>query len=519
MKKTVLSLALALLMLVGLCPRAAADITYTSPGDVELGTPFRYLLATVSAGSTVSASGGTLPPGCSVSTEQGDAGLNIYLGGTPSALGRYDCLVDIGNGNSLLCPINVVMPSLSLGTSSDLVCYPRATAELSVTAGEIPGAVLSYQWYVSNTPDGGGDLIPFATNPRYLADTSYIGTKYYYCIVTASLGNQNHATVSRRIRVQVEELQVASIAVDSLPAKLEYLVGETLDTTGLRLLVTMAGGETRLLEQDFGVFPSQLDTVGEQEIQLSYMGQSCSFTVKVLPEEELVESIAIKTPPRKLRYEQGEALNTEGLKLLVTTDRAEHEVDRGFTCVPNTLNLVGEQSVTVRYEGKSCTFTVTVTEPAVPVRIDVASRAGKLDYTVGDTLDTSGLVLRLVDSNGGSKEIRSGFVCEPSLLNTAGRQKITVSYQDFQCSYYVTVAPASPQATQLPRPSGSVSPTPVPTTAPDRSEHKPYDTGLDSGILMVIIIASLLVMAGLGAYVFVMQQGGIQNLLRRFRRK
>ncbi len=521
MKKRILSLALALLMMLSLCPFAAADITYTSPGDVELGKSLRHLLATVAVGSSISVTEGSVPPGCGIYTEQTSDGLNVYLEGTPKTVGRYDCIIDLGSGSSLICPVNVVLPKLSLTVSGDVLCYPNETAELTVSSTPIPGAVISYQWYISDTDSASGSPIPYATNPRCLADTAYVGSKYYYCIVTASIGNQSQATVSDVIRVQVDELQIASIAVHSLPVKTEYMEGEMLDSTGLSILVTYATGETRLLQDGFGLFPTQLDQVGQQEIQVSFRGKSCVFPVKVESEEELLEKIEISSLPRKTKYELGEKLDTAGLILLVTTNKQQFKTNEGFSCVPDTLNLEGEQTITVRYEDQSCTFPVTVEKPEVPIRIDVASRASKLEYTVGDSLDTTGLIIRVMGSNGGSEEVRSGFTCSPSVLSSAGRQKITVTYQELQCTYYVTVSPASPVATQIPQPSGTVAPsaTPIPTQAPDNSEHKPYDTGISSTVLVVVIVISLLIMAGLGAYVFIMQNGGIENILRRFKKK
>ena len=58
------------------------------------------------------------------------------------------------------------------------------TAILSVTASAADNGSLSYQWYVSDTPDGDGTPIDGATEASYTAPTDTVGVKYYYVIVT-----------------------------------------------------------------------------------------------------------------------------------------------------------------------------------------------------------------------------------------------------------------------------------------------------------------------------------------------
>ena len=71
--------------------------------------------------------------------------------------------------------------------------------------------------------------------------------------------------------------------------------------------------------------------------------------------------------------------------------------------------------------------------------ISILSKPSKTAYNVGDTLDTTGLVLKATYSNSTSEEITSGFTCNPTKLNTAGTQSITVTYQGKTASFDVTV--------------------------------------------------------------------------------
>lgn len=524
MKKNVTSLILVLIMMFSMAAAAFADITYISPEEVELGVPFKHLLATVSSGNIITAEG-SIPSGCEITTEEGANGLDVYLGGTAAAAGSYTCTINLGNGNSLVCPINVNAPKPSVIVSPDAACSVNDVIEIFVKSS-VTGGQLSYQWYASlDDSTANGQLIPGATGPTYIVNTASPGCVYYYCMVTNSSGNQARSTVSDTIEVRVSEVQVSGIYINTMPQKLEYMEGDSLDTTGMSIRVDYADGSCAVMNNGFSVYPTVLEEYGEQEIQVNFANHSCSFKVKVDTEEEIIEKIEIGTMPAKTRYELGDDLDIRGLVLKVTSNKGETSVKNGFSCVPSTLNIVGKQTVTVRYEGKSCTFEVTVNEPEVPIRIDVASRAKKLEYNVGDSLDSSGLVIRVTGSNGGSEEVRSGFTCEPSVLSAPGKQKITVSYEGFQCTYYVTVteknpsATLSPTATPAPSASITVSPTPIPTPAPSKDiEHQPYDTGMNTSVIFVIMLIALFIMLALGGFVFVMQHGGFKNMFRKFRR-
>ncbi|MBQ4603812.1 MAG: hypothetical protein IJB16_04335, partial [Clostridia bacterium] len=53
-------------------------------------------------------------------------------------------------------------------------------------------------------------------------------------------------------------------------------------------------------------------------------------------------------------------------------------------------------------------------ESAVLARIEVSIKPDKLVYTVGDTLDTSGMMLLLINSDGSNKTATVGYTCNPT---------------------------------------------------------------------------------------------------------
>ncbi|MBQ7580228.1 MAG: leucine-rich repeat protein [Clostridia bacterium] len=72
--------------------------------------------------------------------------------------------------------------------------------------------------------------------------------------------------------------------------------------------------------------------------------------------------------------------------------------------------------------------------------ISIKTTPNNTTYYVGETLNTAGLVLTATYSDSSSKDITSGFTCNPTKLTTAGQQTITVTYQGKTTYFTVTVS-------------------------------------------------------------------------------
>lgn len=71
--------------------------------------------------------------------------------------------------------------------------------------------------------------------------------------------------------------------------------------------------------------------------------------------------------------------------------------------------------------------------------LKIKTKPSKLTYTVGDSLNTSGLKLTATYSDKSTKEITSGFTCDVKSFSKAGTQKVTVSYGGKSATFDVTV--------------------------------------------------------------------------------
>ena len=147
-------------------------------------------------------------------------------------------------------------------------------------------------------------------------------------------------------------------------------MGEWLDTSGLKLRIQTNKGSFDVTT-GFSCFPNVLEKEGRQDITVNYGSKSTAFTVNVLPAEEKIESISVKSMPTKLSYSAGDRLDTSGMVLEVTMNTGKtEEVKTGFSCTPMLLENEGRQQITVSYQGKTCTFELVVSaaseEPQAP---------------------------------------------------------------------------------------------------------------------------------------------------------
>ncbi len=176
-----------------------------------------------------------------------------------------------------------------------------------------------------------------------------------------------------------------------------------------------------------------------------------TVTISVSKGANSFKSISIKSKPTKTSYSVGDTLDTSGLTLNATySDGSTQIISSGFTCNPTTLNSEGTQRITVSYGGKTTTFDVSVEKEAVYlVGLAIRTYPIKTSYYVGEVLNTSGLTLNAVYSDGLYQIISSGFSCTPMELNSAGTQTIAVSFEKLYASFTVTVNERSATLTGL----------------------------------------------------------------------
>ncbi len=263
---------------------------------------------------------------------------------------------------------------------------------------------------------------------------------------------------------------------------------------------------------------------GEQELKvIAYNvdnGQPVeSLTIKA--ELMKLTSLSVQSMPNKTEYTVGDTLDTTGLVLnghyegtwhSVSLDK-DVEITSGFTCTPTTLDTAGTQTITVNYDGQSTSFDVTVKEKETPnptpddkddnktdpddttttkpdqnedklEKLEVETPPTKTMYVSGDTVDTTGLVLKATYSRSGEKLITDGYRCSPSVVYVTGKREITVRYDGGETSFEIYVKEAPNNNTTKPND----------TPKPDDTVTTPSDDG--SGMAAAILLGGAVVVVG-----------------------
>jgi len=97
----------------------------------------------------------------------------------------------------------------------------------------------------------------------------------------------NTAGKTATCKVTVKPKQVSSITVASKPTKIQYDVGESLDTSGLKLTVNYNTSESETVTSGFSCNPMSFNEIGEKNVTVTYNGKSAgSFTVDVVQPTE-----------------------------------------------------------------------------------------------------------------------------------------------------------------------------------------------------------------------------------------
>ena len=235
---------------------------------------------------------------------------------------------------------------------------------------------------------------------------------------------------------------VLAIDIATLPTKLTYTEGESLDVTGGELTVYYSGGQKTIPITEDMVTGFDSTVTDTQTLTVSYAGVTCTYDVLITPKP--ASAISVTTLPTKLTYLEGkDTLDVTGGELTVSY----HDGTPAKT-IPMTLDMVtgfdnttvGAQTLTVTYAEQTTTFRVEIQAKTL-AKLTLAQAPTKTTYLLGEeVLDITGGQIRLLYNNDTSEivditaDMVSGFDG-----NTAGVQTITVAYGGLTTTYQIEV--------------------------------------------------------------------------------
>lgn len=333
--------------------------------------------------------------------------------------------------------------------SGSQTCYVNDSVYLSVDVDNSGGWDLNYTWYKNGAPVGYSSGI--------YADTSRGGDMNYFCHIDAYHDGAQVALDTATIIVTVLDvgpvLPPPSIVFQSrgqecargeacqIYVDVENSGGYDLYYSWYKDGAWYSDGSSSIYADTSKVGTSYYTC----EIGYYVNGVYCSITsssigVQVYDNTPVLNGIYMYSNPGKTVYNVGDYLSTNGLGIVLCySDGSEKVVWSGFKCSPTYMDRVGTRWIDVEYGGYYTGFNVSVKDAVFVKSISVYQTPDKVNYNIGDKLDTAGLKLRVNYSDGGSSVINSGFKCSPDSFNKEGAQTVNVSYEGAVTSFSVSV--------------------------------------------------------------------------------
>jgi hypothetical protein len=219
-------------------------------------------------------------------------------------------------------------------------------------------------------------------------------------------------------------LPLVSISVTTPPTKTIYKKGETFDATGMVVTGHYSNG---VIDKDKVItdytFPT--DRLSEVQTSVTVSVGEITTTQSITVGPKGIISIAVKNPPTKINYIEGQSFDMTGMVVEATYTDDSTGIITGFTVTSNPL-VLGQTSKTITYDEKTTTQAITVVAKSIE-SISVKTAPTKTTYIEGNVFDPTGMVVNVAYDNGTNIDISTGFIVPPTAL-TVGQPSVTITY-------------------------------------------------------------------------------------------
>ncbi len=259
-------------------------------------------------------------------------------------------------------------------------------------------------------------------------------------VLTIHVGSK---TTSYAINVVAASSATLSRIAITTPATNSYTVGDTLDTSGLVVTGTFSDGSTRIVTPDSVTGFNSFAPVDGQVLTIHVGSKTTTYTINVVPSSVTLSRITITTPATN-SYTVGDTLDTSGLVVIGTfSDGSIRVVTPTSVTGFNSAAPVTGQVLTIHAGSKTTTYTINVVPLSVTLsRITITTPATN-SYTVGDTLDTSGLVVIGTFSDGSTRVVTPTSVTGFNSFAPVTGQVLTIHVGLKTTTYAINVVAAS----------------------------------------------------------------------------
>ena len=305
--------------------------------------------------SSYAVTSGTLPGGLSI-----DTGTGVISGTLTTAGAASSVTVTVTDSVSNTQTATISFPAVEKKTNTVTFTAPKTEfvegQTVSFTATATNGTP-SYTYQKSGEAEW-TTTVPTAVGSYTVKASVAESTDY-------KAGEATH-------EFQIIAKAVSSIAVTG-PTKTTYVVGQMLDTAGMKVVVTYNDASTETINagefEEKGVTITGFDSAApaaSQTVTVTYGGKSDTLTVTI--EARALISIAVTTPPSKTTgYVAFDTLDTTGMVVTATYNDGTEDISaanfaaKGVTISysgDNTSFRAGETKATVNLGGKQADVTV-----------------------------------------------------------------------------------------------------------------------------------------------------------------
>lgn len=224
---------------------------------------------------------------------------------------------------------------------------------------------------------------------------------------------------------------------------------------------------------------------------------------------DYVKSINLDKWPNKTVYYLGDTIDLTGMKVTALVykydpDEDVYEPIENYDITdmcwvePSVFTSDEAQTVDVFFKGPcnangdidvlSDHFRVDFkyADPNTIMRMEIYQKPTKLTYTVGETLDTTGMTVRLHKGDGSAQDVTTGFKTDVTTLSEVGTKTVTVTYGEgdkmVSATFDVTVNEkveepvSSSSSSSVPESSVSSSSEPEPSSESSSEEELPVES-------------------------------------------
>lgn len=240
------------------------------------------------------------------------------------------------------------------------------------------------------------------------------------------------------VRKIEEKINMTQISLSTPPFKQRFVEGETLDFTGAQLMLQYSNGTREIVD----VIPDMIKSgdcskPGTTVVRIEYKGYS--LEVPVLVHEKEIDHLEITNLPEKMEYIENEAVNVDGLTVMVCFDNGDTEEVTNYTVIPKIINLE-TNSIVIQYRDHQAEFPISVAPIAVK-KLDWKSLPEKRNYYIYEKeFACFGGIIEAIYNTGEVESVQlttsmiSGFNTDQ-----VGQYTIIVSYKGETLPFTITV--------------------------------------------------------------------------------